>query len=313
MRDALLGWANARGYRIAWGPWSVVEDLRREFSERRLSGEIGTALDREYLNRLPWSPDGRGEGGTVVLVAVPRAAHGLTFQRPGARRQLLLLPPTYVRFRVTREEVLADLSQEVFGGEPIKHLGAPLKAAAARLGLVRYGRNNVTYAEGLGSSLQLVGGVLHTGLSEGAASPSQPAMLDACRSCTACIEACPTQAILRDRFLIDAERCIVFHNERPDPLPGWIPASAHRCAIGCMVCQQVCPANRSLLKVERDSVVFTEEETRRILSGGEGEDPLLRSAEGKLARLAMTESSSVIWRNVRAALGPRAGDRGAKP
>ena len=34
---------------------------------------------------------------------------------------------------------------------------APLKPLAVRLGLVRYGRNNVTYAPGMGSYIQLLG------------------------------------------------------------------------------------------------------------------------------------------------------------
>lgn len=305
MKKALLDWAARRGYRIAWSRWELVREVYEEFGERRRRAELDSDFDREFLRFCSAAPERpEGPGPWIVLVAVPRPTHSLTFSR-APRSARLLLPPTYVRYRATGRSVLEDLSQEVFSGAPLDPLLAPLKALAARLGLVSYGRNNVTYAEGLGSYLQLVGGVTRQDLSEGAAVPREPAVLDACRTCTACIVACPTAAIPEDRFLLHAERCLVFFNERPDPFPEWIPQTAHRCAIGCMACQVVCPVNRGLLRVERDTAVFAEEETAAILAGEEMDHPLLRSAAEKLESLQMTEPAAVVWRNVRAASGPR--------
>jgi epoxyqueuosine reductase len=306
MQRELLAWAERRGYRIAWSPWDLVRDVYEEFAERRRRGELDRELDRVFLS---WFSEPLAQTGEaprwVVLVAVPRPTHSLTFHRVRGPERLLV-PPTYVRYRATQKEVLADLSRSVFGGSPVEPLAAPLKAVAGRLGLVTYGRNNVTYAEGLGSYIQLVGGVTREDLSEGAAAPKPPACLDECLSCTACADACPTQAIPADRFLLRAERCLVFFNERPDPFPEWIPPTAHRCAIGCLVCQQVCPANRGLFKVERDAAILTNAETEAILSeNADGQIPELSSAEEKLAFLGLTEPGAVLWRNVRAALSRR--------
>jgi epoxyqueuosine reductase len=68
-----------------------------------------------------------------------------------------------------------------------------------------------------------------------------PFMEDLCGSCTACIEACPTQAL--DQYRIDARKCISYltieHRgnfpESQNELHGWI--------YGCDICQDVCPWN----------------------------------------------------------------------
>ncbi len=74
--------------------------------------------------------------------------------------------------------------------------------------------------------------------------PDPPFPTDHCGSCSRCIDACPTSAILPGRTL-DARRCISYltienkgeiPTEFRDKMGAWI--------FGCDICQQVCPWNR---------------------------------------------------------------------
>jgi hypothetical protein len=95
-------------------------------------------------------------GGTVIVVARPRPASRVVFDLEEGSLDALL-PPTYFHYRSTFEDVRRDLEARALPGVPIDQLGEPLKAVASRLGLVRYGRNNVAYVPGAGSYVQLCG------------------------------------------------------------------------------------------------------------------------------------------------------------
>lgn len=70
-------------------------------------------------------------------------------------------------------------------------------------------------------------------------------MNDFCGTCTACIDACPTKAIVND-YVVDGNKCISYltienkgeiSNEFKGQFIGWI--------FGCDICQDVCPWNKS--------------------------------------------------------------------
>ena len=82
---------------------------------------------------------------------------------------------------------------------------------------------------------------------------------DLCGTCTACIDACPTGAIV-DEYLLDANRCISYltiehrgdlSHEYENQLHGWI--------YGCDVCQEVCPWNEKFA-AESDEQAFAPRE-----------------------------------------------------
>ena len=68
---------------------------------------------------------------------------------------------------------------------------------------------------------------------------------DHCGSCTACIDACPTEAIV-EPYLVDGSKCISYFTiELKDAdLPTQLQGQFDNWAFGCDVCQQVCPWNR---------------------------------------------------------------------
>jgi epoxyqueuosine reductase len=66
---------------------------------------------------------------------------------------------------------------------------------------------------------------------------------DHCGSCTACIDACPTEALTP--YQIDASKCISYLTiELKDEIPSEFQGKMDNWAFGCDVCQTVCPWNR---------------------------------------------------------------------
>jgi len=67
---------------------------------------------------------------------------------------------------------------------------------------------------------------------------------DYCGTCTACIDACPTDAIV-DPYVVDGSKCISYFTiELKDAIPTEMKGQFDNWAFGCDVCQDVCPWNR---------------------------------------------------------------------
>jgi len=71
-----------------------------------------------------------------------------------------------------------------------------------------------------------------------------PYPVDHCGTCTRCVDACPTQAILPGRT-VDARRCLSYWTVeyRGTDFPEEAPGGMHGQAFGCDICQEVCPWN----------------------------------------------------------------------
>lgn len=67
---------------------------------------------------------------------------------------------------------------------------------------------------------------------------------DYCGTCTRCIDACPTQAII-EPYVVDGSKCISYLTiELKENIPSSFKNNMDNWAFGCDVCQDVCPWNR---------------------------------------------------------------------
>lgn len=67
---------------------------------------------------------------------------------------------------------------------------------------------------------------------------------DHCGTCTACIDACPTEAII-EPYVVDGSKCVSYFTiELKDELPSAYKGKFDNWMFGCDICQDVCPWNR---------------------------------------------------------------------
>ena len=113
------------------------------------------------------------------------------------------------------------------------------RAWAKRAGLGWIGKNSNLISRSAGSFVFIGEIILNLELEY-----NQIPESDFCGSCTRCIEACPTEAIL-DMRSIDSERCISYHTiENKGEISSELEGKLSGRVFGCDICQDVCPWNR---------------------------------------------------------------------
>jgi len=286
-----------RGYQGRVVPIHHLQELRQEIEGRHEQGLVNDEFYQERLSWFEFKPPESLAATSLIVVAVPSPQIRVDFTWNGNTHSAII-PPTYVGYDNTHRQIhefLAGLLAPAgFHTAPVR---IPLKLLAVRSGLGQYGRNNICYVPGMGSFFQLV--AVYSDLPCTQDPWQEGRMMERCQDCHACRNHCPSGAIPSDRFLLRAERCIVFHNERSGryPFPAWLDTAWHNCLIGCMLCQRVCPEDRGVLGWVEKGEEFSHDETRLLLEGVQL-DRLPVATVDKLKRLDLADSVDVLPRNL---------------
>lgn len=112
------------------------------------------------------------------------------------------------------------------------------KAWAAKSGLGWIGKNSNLLSQQIGSFYFIAELVVDLDLEY------DHATTDHCGTCTACIDACPTEAIVAP-YVVDGSKCISYFTiELKENIPLEMKGKMDDWMFGCDVCQDVCPWNR---------------------------------------------------------------------
>lgn len=112
------------------------------------------------------------------------------------------------------------------------------RAWAKRSGLGWIGKNTLLINPKAGSCYFIAELIIDLEL------PPDSEIKDYCGTCNRCMEACPTQAIIKP-YVVDGSKCISYFTiELKDEIPSEYQDKMDGWAFGCDTCQQVCPWNR---------------------------------------------------------------------
>ena len=139
------------------------------------------------------------------------------------------------------------------------------KAWAAKSGLGWIGKNSNLITQKVGSFYFIAELIIDLELDY------DTPTTDHCGSCTACLDACPTEAIVAP-YVVDGSKCISYFTiELKDNLPQEMKGKFDDWMFGCDVCQDVCPWNRfskphnePLLQTNSDILNFSKSDWEEI-------------------------------------------------
>jgi len=290
------------GWKAAMVSVEHLKEAEQWFEKLQADGDLDPAffgwIRRRYWQNWEFAPpEDFKEAKSVLVIATRQPKLRLRFEINSAPFYTLL-PPTY-QHDIDKRMTLTASNFMTVHGRRLREAKLPEKLISVQSGLAGYGRNNIIYIEGWGSFF--LPKIYFTDLETANDTWQAVKMLETCEKCRACVKQCPTDAIHAEPFVIDASRCITFLNENPGDFPAWLDPAAHNCLIGCMICQDICPANKPVRDYVLEGPSFTREESRMILEGVEKAD-LPSSLAEKLEKTYLLKDYSLLPRNLKALL-----------
>jgi len=239
LRQRLAASAKELGF-DAFGVAPVEVDVRADYFKKWIAD--GMHGDMAWLAR---NPDRRTDARKVLPEARSLVVVGLNYYQPhppaGYRIAKYALGADYHDVILARLKELCAVMASL-GGEqkPYVDTGPVLeKPVAAAAGLGWQGKSTILIHRGAGTWLFL--GVILTTLELEATTAKEP---DRCGSCTRCIDACPTAAIIAP-YQMDARKCLAYLTiEHKGAIPVEYREALGDRVFGCDDCLDVCPWNK---------------------------------------------------------------------
>jgi epoxyqueuosine reductase len=239
LRQRLAASAKELGF-DAFGVAPVEVDVRADYFKKWIAD--GMHGDMAWLAR---NPDRRTDARKVLPEARSLVVVGLNYYQPhppaGYRIAKYALGADYHDVTLARLKELCEVMASL-GGEqkPYVDTGPVLeKPVAAAAGLGWQGKSTILIHRGAGTWLFL--GVILTTLELEATTAKEP---DRCGSCTRCIDACPTAAIIAP-YQMDARKCLAYLTiEHKGAIPVEYREALGDRVFGCDDCLDVCPWNK---------------------------------------------------------------------
>lgn len=243
LESRLKSEAVARGFALAGIAPATEADGFPKFAEwldRGFAGEMDYLHEQRDERR---HPNSILDNVRSVLMLGMEYGRESTIANPQARVAKYAQGPEYHRFIWDRMNDLAAWLEAAAPGCAARAVAdtAPLleRDFARRAGLGWIGKNTLLIHPQRGSFLFL--GAVLTDLE---LQPDAPFTGSHCGTCTACLDACPTQAFPQPHVL-DARKCISYLTiELRSPIPEELREPMGNWLWGCDVCQDVCPWNR---------------------------------------------------------------------
>jgi epoxyqueuosine reductase len=217
---------------LAAGRHGSMSYLAREDAvQRRLEPELFRSAIVVALNYYTPDGDGSGDAADPARGIIARYARGRDYHRVIKSKLLRLL--SWLEAELGRELPLARAYVDT---GPVLE-----RELAERAGLGWFGRSSMLVNPKRGSFFFLGSLLVDVELE-----PDAPFGADHCGTCAACVEACPTGALLGRNAngapVIDATRCISYLTiENRGPIPRELrPLTGNR-VFGCDICQERCP------------------------------------------------------------------------
>ncbi len=269
---------------------TLKKELEHFQKEEELNGFQRWIVEELYSYEVPTADFTIRSILLVALAHPPYAEVELTWKGSVHKALSMVFPG----IDEARDRITKHLEKEGYHCSPAGSL--PLKRMAVQSGLSAYGRNNITYIEGMGSNFLYDAFFTDLPCEEEHWRPVTIAA--SCKNCMLCIRSCPTGAIRPERFLIDNQRCLSAMNEMPGEFPEWLPLSVHHTMYDCLRCQEVCPMNKGAKSMVPSIISFSEEETQQLLEGVPY-DAFSSSMKSKTKLLGLDRWLPAIPRNLR--------------